>query len=510
MVAPSFREAERVGFHEVKDGKTAAGTAYTADNEMSCLSARERVILVEVENQQTTRDARAQIEAASTTIGTLISIGKSDLAEEVARTLFQTNPNDLELKDFYASALYRLKRQIPLAASLALEVYRHRPRELSRLQGTARCLMLAGRTPEAEQLVREALNSDPHHLELQIELSYHLTVMGNFDSAALILKNLVARNPNHVVGHYHLGWFDVFQGRHEEGLKKIALGRRVWTWGAYGALPHEAAWDGVSPFPSDHVFLIGEGGIGDQIMTFGMAKSLATKTGKRVVLVTRPELLELAKRSIASPEILVTPEIPKSASAPWVAGLEFGKMIPEGRPPFPTGPYLKPDPRRVEKWKVALAKISNGKKVVGLRWSGDLGHELEPHRRLPQEELEALVKAFPNLVFVPVYAATENPSLPKGENVVSLPEPIRDWEDTVALVSVLDAVVSSCTSTAHVAAALGTKSWVLNPIWPYYTWAQNDGPSYWYGPHMRTIRQAKYRDWRSVFTKLREELSRES
>lgn len=462
-----------------------------------------------MENQKTTRELGAQIEAASTTIGTLIAIGQSDLAENVANVLYATNPSELDLKDFYASALYRLKRQIPLAASLALEVYRQRPREMNRLQGTSRCLLLAGRAPEAEQLVREAINSEPHLLDLQIELSYLLAFMGNFDSAALILKNLIARNPNHVVAHFHLGWHDIYNGRVEEGLKKILLGRRVWIWGAYGTLPHEAAWDGISSFQADHIFLIGEGGVGDQILTFGMAHALAETAKKRVVLVTRPDLAELAKRSSASEKVLITSEIPKTASAPWVAGLEFGKMIREGRAPFPLGPYLKADPARVEKWKKVVAGASKGKKVVGLRWGGDVNHELEPHRRLLAEDVKAFVESQPNVVFVPLYAASEKEEIPRIENLVTLHEPIRDWEDTAALISILDCVVSSCTSSAHLAAALGRKTWVMNPIWPYYTWAQKSESSYWYGDHVHVIRQKKYRDWRGAFADLRDSFSRE-
>ncbi|MES2963769.1 MAG: hypothetical protein V4760_07740 [Bdellovibrionota bacterium] len=461
-----------------------------------------------MENQQTSRELGQQIEAASTTIGTLISLGKKDLAENVANVLYSANPNDIDLKDFYASALYRLKRQIPLAASLALEVYRHRPREMNRLQGTSRCLLLAGRAPEAEQLVREAINAEPHQLDLQIELSYLVGFQGQFDSSILILKNIIARNPNHVVAHFHMGWHDVYNGRVEEGLAKIALGRRVWTWGTYGMLPAEAAWDGISPFTADHIFLIGEGGVGDQIMTFGMANALAERSKKRVILVTRPELVEIAKRSVASERVLITGEIPKSASAPWVAGLEFGKMIPEGRPPFPLGPYLKVDSRRAETWKRAIATVSASKKVVGLRWSGDVNHELESHRRLPSEDVIAFAKSFPNVVFVPLYAAGENEEMPKADNIVKLPESILDWEDTAAIIGCVDAVVSSCTSSAHLSAALGRPTWVLNPIWPYYTWAQKDESSYWYGDHVRVLRQKKYRDWRGPFSDLRAEFAK--
>ncbi|MEK7356192.1 MAG: tetratricopeptide repeat protein, partial [Bdellovibrionota bacterium] len=407
-----------------------------------------------MENQQQTTDLKTQIQGAGITIGTLISLGKSDLAEQVAQALHAKDPTDLDLKDFYASALYRLKRQIPLAASLALEVYHQRPREMNRLQGTSRCLMLAGRAPEAERLVREALNVDPHSLALLIELSYMLTVQGNFDSSLLILRNIVAKNPNHLVAHFHIGWHDIFAGRWEEGFKKQALGRRIWIWGAHGTFPVEACWDGISPFAADHVYLIGEGGVGDQFMTFGMANALAERTKKKVVFVVRSELFAIAKRSIESANVTVVREVPPNPSAPWVAGLEFGKMIPEGRPPFPVGSYLKPDPERVAKWKPILAAKIKGKSA-GLRWSGDPNHELEPSRALPLQDVVNFAKAKPDVTFVPIYAEFEKVEMPKAENIVSLGEPIKDWEDSLAILSLLDSVVSSCTSVAHASAALG-------------------------------------------------------
>ncbi len=77
--------------------------------------------------------------------------------------------------------------------------------------------------------------------------------------------------------------------------------------------------------------------------------------------------------------------------------------------------------------------------------------------------------------------------------------------DTAAVMKNLDLVITSDTSLAHLAGALGVPVWVALPIVPEMRWmlARDDSP--WY-PTMRLFRQAEAGNWSEVFRRIAAEL----
>ena len=72
---------------------------------------------------------------------------------------------------------------------------------------------------------------------------------------------------------------------------------------------------------------------------------------------------------------------------------------------------------------------------------------------------------------------------------------------TAALVACLDRVVCVDTAVAHLAAAMGKETWVLLCFNADWRWLLNRTDSPWY-QKASLIRQAKARDWSSVFDQL--------
>jgi len=67
-------------------------------------------------------------------------------------------------------------------------------------------------------------------------------------------------------------------------------------------------------------------------------------------------------------------------------------------------------------------------------------------------------------------------------------------------------VITSCTSIAHLAGAMGVETWVIVPILPYYLWAlpTNTTPHY---DSVTLFRQEKYGCWEAPFMKIKSELN---
>ena len=149
-----------------------------------------------------------------------------------------------------------------------------------------------------------------------------------------------------------------------------------------------------------------------------------------------------------------------------------------------------------------LFSKSNNLKV-GIRWSGSPDFEDEQHRRFDPELMIGLHN-IPNTTFF---------SLQRDENYVDgLPfgdmrEQMKTWEDTVSIIAGCDLIISSCTSIAHLSAAMGVPTWIVVPIMPYYTWAVPGDTSKWYDS-VKIFRQTKYGQWDVPFNQIRKELTK--
>jgi ADP-heptose:LPS heptosyltransferase len=84
---------------------------------------------------------------------------------------------------------------------------------------------------------------------------------------------------------------------------------------------------------------------------------------------------------------------------------------------------------------------------------------------------------------------------------------LRDFADTAAVISRLDAVISADTAVAHLAGAMGKPLLLLLPFGADFRWLRERDDSPWY-PTARLFRQPEFGDWVSVIEALRRELTR--
>ena len=81
----------------------------------------------------------------------------------------------------------------------------------------------------------------------------------------------------------------------------------------------------------------------------------------------------------------------------------------------------------------------------------------------------------------------------------------RDFADTAAVVSSLDAVISVDSAVAHLAGAMGKPLFLLLPFGADFRWLRERRDSPWY-PTAQLFRQPKFGDWDSVIETLAREL----
>ena len=83
--------------------------------------------------------------------------------------------------------------------------------------------------------------------------------------------------------------------------------------------------------------------------------------------------------------------------------------------------------------------------------------------------------------------------------------PLDDWQTTRKSISQCELVISSCTSVAHLSAAMGIETWIVVPILSYYLWALPGHKTPYYNS-VTLFRQEKYEDGYVPFKNVKERL----
>ena len=84
---------------------------------------------------------------------------------------------------------------------------------------------------------------------------------------------------------------------------------------------------------------------------------------------------------------------------------------------------------------------------------------------------------------------------------------LDDFDDTAAVMSLVDLVIAVDTSVVHLAGALGRPTWILVPFVPDWRWMLDRADSPWY-PTARLFRQPAPGDWDGVVAAMRDELAK--
>ena len=92
-----------------------------------------------------------------------------------------------------------------------------------------------------------------------------------------------------------------------------------------------------------------------------------------------------------------------------------------------------------------------------------------------------------------------------GVHIEHWQEAIDDYDQTAALVSSLDLVISVCTAVIHLGGALGRPVWVMAPYSPEWRYGLKGSSMYWY-PSVRMFRQDCFGAWPGVVSRVAEAL----
>jgi hypothetical protein len=311
-------------------------------------------------------------------------------------------------------------------------------------------------------------------------------------------------------------------------LARLKLGRFADAWPDYDArklargnyvpralpLPE---WQG-QPLRGSKLLIYAEQGIGDQIMFASCVPDVLAQA-ESCMIECAPQLVPLFRRSF--PSAMIESQAQGDASlarAALAAGIDLQAAIGslpaqfrKHRSDFDSQTaYLRADPARIDHWKRRLDALGPGLKI-GISWSGGAPSTHGASRSTRLADWLPVLRQ-PGCHFVNLQYGNAGGELRAIAHEHSIP--IHDWRDaienfdeTAALVTAMDLVISVQTALVHLAGALGKPVWVMLQAACEWRYGEHSETMAWYSG-ARLVRQPRPGDWHSVVMRIAQDVER--
>jgi hypothetical protein len=306
------------------------------------------------------------------------------------------------------------------------------------------CLFRAG---EFQQLID--LLQQPNQtlaIEDQRFLSNCYRYLGRYHDAESITKNI----PQGTWRDLDLSWFAHLRDQTQQAFALTEQGRPEFGWSQIPVPRSVPRWHGESV---DNLVLLEEAGDGD-IMVFARWITEAQQRCRKIYYAGTSSLAQVLHRVYDVEPLQHWQGLTSDSAA--LGMMSLSQVINSDRRDF--GPYLTAN----RDWQFYYQTVLPKKKPrLGICWSGATKHHENSLRSLEPELLISQLSPLGEILSLQLAA-----DIPLG----AIGTEFVEWEQTLALITTCDAVISVDTSVAHAAAALGVPTVVLTHRACYYTW----------------------------------------
>jgi tetratricopeptide (TPR) repeat protein len=412
-------------------------------------------------------------------------------------------------------SIQRDKGNLALAIETLRNAILRMPESAMLWNSLATVLAEEGRAEESLTFYREAMRLDPKFARVWHNLGYSYMHLGRMEEALHAYDSAlaIATNAHETVESQHSRSICLIgMGRLEEGFREYEIRHapefRTWLL-HYTKAP---LWRG-EPLAGKRILIVGEQGLGDELMFANILPDLARAVGEngRLQIAVDPRLVPIFQRSFPKAEI-GSYDDGKLEGRPvrifhWAR--EKGDpdfYAPIGTPlhlfrktvaDFPREAFLKADAEKRARFRARLAEIGPGP-YVGVCWRSMV---MGAKRGKYYSAIDSWgpVLNTPGVTFVNLQYGDVAPELEHAREKFGIA--IHHFEDVnlrndldgaAALTDACDLVISAPTAAAAMAGALGRETWFMaaGPVWPqlgtdHYPWYRST----------RVFACKKFADW---------------
>lgn len=425
--------------------------------------------------------------------------GEFAKAEEYFRQAIRVKPDYASAYDALSIALQR-RRAFEAAIENSERAVTLDPNNAQAQNNLGVAYLELTRAGEAEACFRKALDLNRDFVDARRNLGSALQDQGFIDAGEVCFRDVLLVKPDDIEARYRLATSKLARGEFAAGWPDYIL---RWQRGQYQARHFPfPQWSG-EPLNKKTILLIAEQGLGEDIMFASCLPDLLGQAAQAVIECDK-RLLPIFSRSFPQCKIMGT----KNEQMPLLTDIDcyaamgdlpnyFRRHIHE----FPNhNGYLFADQNRIDFWRNELSKLGSGLKI-GFSWRGGIQQTRRTARSISPEFWKKLFE-LPSVHLINLqYDSTEQEVVEIeqrfGYRLRHFPRALENYDETAALVSALDVVVSVCTAVIHLAGALGKRTFVMVPRVPSWRYLRYGQRMPWY-PSVTLLRQTAHDQWESV------------
>jgi tetratricopeptide (TPR) repeat protein len=466
----------------------------------------------------------------------------------------QLLPDHAEVANDLGRLAYRMGMH-EQAEKLFRHYVEHAPDRPEGVNNLATVVRDRGRPDEAVELLRQAIGVNPEAQMLWNTLGTILMERGDLETACIFFSEAIRLAPTFGKSRYNLSQVKLGLGDPEGALEdceaamklvitaddrqmmllarssyQLAMSRLGEGWDDYEArLSPQFAdvtnffidrprWSPGADVAGKTVLVVGEQGLGDEILFANVLPDLLEKLGPdgKLRIAVEPRLVSLFQRSFPMAEVTwhtthvwstrplrSAPNTDHASADLWTP---MGSLMREFRRTLDAFPahkgFLKPDPKRVAHWRKVLKTAPAGPKV-GLLWKSATNKDARQRYFSPFSQWAPVLKT-PGVSFINLQYGDCSEELAQAEEEFGVriwtPPGIdlkKDLDDVAALCAAMDLVVGFANASFNLAASSGTPVWLISTPG---SWPRLGTDRYPWYPQARVFITPTYGDWDGVMT----------
>jgi len=457
------------------------------------------------------------VEALQNIGNAFVDAKKHERAISTFQKLTSLRPGDGDLY-FKLGSLFAEKEEYNSAIEAFKAAILHNPNHDGALNNLGNALAKLGQLDDALIHFERAIELKPDESSFFFNKGKALESQNRHIDAIAAYKTAISLRPDYAEAYVNLGNALINEGDDIDGLKaydksyEIDSGNVEPLWNKSlvllrqgdfenGWRLYETRWDnpkfgerkpdtdmpywlGDFDISGKSILLFSEQGLGDSIQFSRFARDVARLGAKVTLAVQKPLKNLLGQIEGVSEVIAYTDALPRCDCMCSLMSLPLALQLNVNNLDL-AAPYLVAESKRIDTVKARLG--ATDKPRIGLAWSGSLLNENDHNRSI---SLSDMVQHLPQDID---FYCLQKDIRPDDQKILAASPAIKtaadldkeqgffDFDDTAALCSLMDRVVSVDTSLAHLAGALGVPTTVMLPSLADFRWLKDRSDSPWYG-----------------------------
>ncbi len=305
-------------------------------------------------------------------------------------------------------------------------------------------------------------------------------------------------DPKYPESYWNKSLIHLFQGNYKDGWELYEY--RWQSFAKEWARDYpKKLWLGNESIKNKVIFIYPEQGHGDFIQCYRYIALLKDLHPKKIIL----EVTEPFYKLISSQDLgieVIGPNIQPSKfdfyspimSLPLAFKTEISNVPNKC-------PYLLTNLNKNKIWEKKFEK-SNCLRI-GLCWAGNPLHKNNHNRSMLLDDFSELISLPFEYHSLQKGMTHEEQKIIKNSDVIDHQDSLKDFCDTASLIKMMDVIICVDTVIAHLAGALGKKTYLLLPDKSSFLWMNERKDSPWY-PSIKIFRQSTLGDWNKPLKEL--------